>query len=182
MLAAASVAGRDASVECVQVLLAAGANPHLLCTGRLSALHIAAASHDARTCAYLIAAGCWLQQVDGAGRTALDLARCFKADFPSVARSLCWLPSVRLLWLGHLSTPGVGLGVLTRDALRTVCSMVTSTHTPPEVPARLATPAASTADTSRWDEEECLFAHRFVLAMSRAVPLAGETGFREVSC
>jgi hypothetical protein len=168
MLAAASVAGRDASAACVQVLLAAGANPHLLCTGRLGALHVAAASHHAEACAHLVAAGCWLQQPDAAGRTPLDLARWFQADLPTVARSLCWLPSVRLLWLGHLSTPGMGLGLLTRDAMRAVCAAITATHTPPEAPAVKATPdGSSAADKSRLEDEEYLFAHRFALAVSR---------------
>jgi len=156
ILAAGCAAGAEASDACVALLLRAGASPHLLCAGRLSALHLSAAGLHAGACARLVGAGAWLQHRDAAGRSALNFAQrtpCLaRALVPCqvrgpVLRSLCWLPSVRLLWLGHLAVPGEGLGLLSRDLLRLLCATIVARHWPPGAEAGAEERRA--ADTKR---------------------------------
>lgn len=165
MLAAGSTEGSAASAACVESLLRAGANPHMMCAGSLTALHFAAALRYAQSCACLVRAGCWVKQVDAAGRTPFNYAACSTRgndDVSDVLQSLCWLPSVRLLWLGHLNEPGAGLGALSRDALRLLCRTIILRHTPPVKPSSIDLPYHdSLVSEMRRYQEDSLFANRF---------------------
>ena len=162
----------------LDALLDAGADPNTPAPGGITPLHVAAASLDAHACARLVRAGAWVQATDEQGCTPLDKARgaaasaeaiareyvmppedraamkAMAAAAPEVVAALQWLPSVRLLWLGHVSgaaQPGARmhddgdgaeadetagavaspLRSLTRDALRLVCAAVVAAHSPP---------------------------------------------------
>lgn len=137
----------------VALLLEAGADLHCKDRADRTPLHYAAANHNASACGALIRAGAWLQVADAGGTTPLSLARVSDGQTrltaarphsdPATARddtlrALCWLPSVRLLWVGHSTSPGAVdvewsdppclLRMLTRDVVRMLCSAVIVAH------------------------------------------------------
>ena len=118
-MVACSTSNFDAAAACAELLLAAEAGKasslHAVdaITGR-TPLHFAAESLNGPLCSVLIAAGAWVQTPDAAGDTALTLAQGSipRAIADSAADSvqtlrvrvmqeLCWLPSVRMLWIAH---------------------------------------------------------------------------------
>ena len=97
---------------CVALLLKAGADPHQRClsTGR-TALHYAASQSNAAACGMLVRSGAWVQAADAAGETpsSLLLANLQPARAPAAAAAAAmaemrWIPAVRMLWLGQLSS------------------------------------------------------------------------------
>jgi len=119
----ACCAAADGGAECVRLLLAAGASVHTATEDGCAPLHYAVRNSRPVICAALVAAGAWAQHPSARRLTPtasfrespLAMARrmahseaCAKpgADRSEIRSSqvLCelhWLPSVRLLWLGH---------------------------------------------------------------------------------
>ncbi|KAL1511861.1 hypothetical protein AB1Y20_005145 [Prymnesium parvum] len=136
------------SAAVVEALLHARCNPHTMDGKRRTPLHYAAARHNKEACAHLIAARAWLQEKDEDCNTPMDLAlgRAERISNgmgiapPSVLlvlRELRWLPSVRLLWIGHLrgfssasSSDACPLSSLSRDLVLLICKAVIRTHIP----------------------------------------------------
>ena len=151
----------NAAAAIVAALLAAGADPHTTDRSGRTSLHYAAASHNVGVCAALLHAGAWLQVVDSNGATPLRLtareggalltaARPLSPARSATLRELCWLPSVRLLWIGACASAGAGsqclLRLLTRDVVRLLASAVIQAHCPEEDACR--------GEVARADEEE----------------------------
>lgn len=156
----------DDDVECVRLLLAARASVDVTASGPASGpvsgqatdlcvadgrtpLHMAAASGNVRVCAELVAAGAWVHVEDTAAETPLQIARMSSARrlarADDVVRELCWLPCVRLLWLGQRAPPPspphhtdsedsdaslLPLRQLTPELVRLIASMLISSHAP----------------------------------------------------
>lgn len=154
-MVACSTSNFDAAAACAELLLAAEAGKasslHAVdaITGR-TPLHFAAESLNGPLCSVLIAAGAWVQTPDAAGDTALTLAQGSipRAIADSAADSvqtlrvrvmqeLCWLPSVRMLWIAHkapATTSGEGekatVRDLTRDVVRLIADEMVRSHRP----------------------------------------------------
>ena len=103
---ACCAADTTASATCAVLLLRAGACLHTVddLTKR-TPLHHAVANGHVATTHVIMSHHAWLQVRDASGETPLAIARAHalhgSKNGKAVLEELCWLPSVRLLWLGH---------------------------------------------------------------------------------